>query len=261
MRSSPDLRAGHHHAVAGRGERQVVLRGHRRGVGELRIDRDHGHAGRPAATTPGGSATGGATQVEVVERGQGLEGREARQRHATIMCHSLRRRRHDVRRRDGGPHDRDLAGASSRPDPEPGRHSRDRGSPRCQRAPARAHARGLPDGDPDGRRRHRDRPGVHQGRGAGRPARDRAERHHRRHRAPGVRRPVAHPVHRRAQGHRLVRRGLHAGRAQGPHGARADAGRPGRPTRRTTAARASPPSPRSWRWCTPSPCGAAGASA
>ena len=66
-----------------------------------------------------------------------------------------------------------------------------------------------------GRRLHRARPRHHQGRRARRPPRDRDLRHDRRRRPPGVRRRAARP--RSIDGvadHRLVRRGLHARRAQ-----------------------------------------------
>ena len=53
-----------------------------------------------------------------------------------------------------------------------------------------AHPGGVPAGDPDGRRLHRARPGLHQGRRAGRPARERDLGYDRRGQPPGVRRPA-----------------------------------------------------------------------
>ncbi len=86
--------------------------------------------------------------------------------------------------------------------------------PRLQRHPARAHAGVVRAGHPGLRRLHRARPGLDQGRRAGRPARERDRRHHRRRHQARVRRPPDDQDDRRRRGHRLVHRGLHPRRAQ-----------------------------------------------
>ena len=197
--------------------------------------------GRPAATTPGGRrraeprGRGGRARAGTRVSGSSAASRD---HHVPFTSTSSSRR---ARRPRPWPHMTVTWQVPVRDrTAEPGRDPGDRGSPRRQRAPARAHARRLPYGDPDGRRRHRDRPGLDPGRRARRPARVRAERHDRRHRPPRVRDRVTTPGASTARGHRLVHRGLHPRRAQDPHGARADARDCGPPTRRTTGARASP---------------------
>ena len=109
--------------------------------------------------------------------------------------------------------------------------------PRRVRLPARAYARLLRARRPHGRRLHRAGPRLHQGRRAGRAARERDRRHHGRRGPSRVRRPPDHEDDRRHRAHRLVHRGLHARRAQD---AAREGAHPGHPPAQHALRRALP---------------------
>ncbi len=126
-----------------------------------------------------------------------------------------------------------AADEDPRQDPPSGRHGVR--PPRRLRLPTRAHPRRIRPGDQARRRLHRARPRQHQGRRAGRPARERDQRHDRRRRPPRVRAAQDHQDHRRQRRDRLVHRGLHPQGAQDAAGQGAAAGRAARqhPVRRS----------------------------
>ena len=118
-------------------------------------------------------------------------------------AHPRHARRHRVRRhRPGQGQDRAV------------RRDRRR-SPRRERPPPRAHARLVRDRDRAVRRLHRARCGLHEGRRARRPPRERDQRHDGCRHPRRVRRPQGDEGHRRRERHRLVHGGLHARRAAG----------------------------------------------
>ncbi len=108
-----------------------------------------------------------------------------------------------------------------------------------------------------GRRLHRAGPGLHQGRRAGRPARERDLRHHRRGRPARSSPPARRRRPSTGSRHRLVHRGLHPRRAEDAAGQGAAARRSARRTPPSTAGSRCPPSRRSSTW--PGPTGEPGA--